>query len=175
MTLRTSLLAVCMVAVPGVALFSHRVPADVRTGVRTAVTKAVAWCRDAVTPSRAVPSADPATPAVATAAVSSATASTAATATESRPAATRLQPEAALASLGVTAVECRPLPGPDGGHVASCAVPLDSEGQLLRVFHGTGGDRDAALAALAAEVDGWRGRFASANGPRGGVSPAHHP
>lgn len=152
MTLRTSLLAVCMVAVPGVALFSHRVPPDVRAGTRQAVAKAMAWCRAAVLPDRAVPvtRSDQAAGDVASQAVPVDVPSRMVQ---------RDRPEVALARLGATSLECRQLPEPQGGHLASCAVPLDAHGQLLRVFHGTGGDRDAALAALVMEVDGWRSRF----------------
>lgn len=174
MTIRTSLLAVCMVAVPGIALFSHRVPADVRAGVRGAVTKAVAWCRDAVTSPKPAPTVGPA-PALLAMAPATPAVNDPATSIEPRPTMAAHEPEAKLASLGATALECRPLPGPQGGHVASCAVPLDAEGQLLRVFHGTGGDRDAALQALAAEVDGWRSRAASAPTRRNQVSAADHP
>lgn len=174
MTFRTSLLAVCMIAVPGVALFSHRVPADVRAGVRGAVTKGVAWCHDAVTSAKPAPTVGPAPAPVATAPTGPATPAPVG-ATSPRPLAAPQQPEAKLASLGATSLECRPLPGPQGGHVASCAVPLDAEGQLLRVFHGSGGDRDAALQALAAEVDGWRSRSRSVPGRWNPVSPADHP
>lgn len=171
MTLRTTLLAVCMVAVPGVALFSHRVPAHVRAGTRDAVTKAVAWCRDAVMPNRTTqtPAPEPdvgARPGPAPAGPD---------AVAARPMPPTDRPEQALARLGVTSLECRPLPGQQGGHVASCAVALDADGQLLRVFHGTGRDRDAALTALAAEVDGWRSRFAGAGRGEHPVSSAAHP
>ncbi len=174
MTFRTSLLAVCMVAVPGIALFSHRVPTDVRAGVRGAVTKAVAWCRDAViSPKPAQPVGRAPAP-VATAPVGPA-ANDPAASIDPQPVAASHQPEAKLASLGATSLECRPLPGLHGGHVASCAVPLDAAGQLHRVFHGTGGDRHAALQALVAEVDGWRTRSLSAHDRRNPVSPADHP
>jgi hypothetical protein len=168
MTLRTSLLAVCMVAVPGIALFSHRVPPDVRAGTREAVSKAVAWCRDAVLPDRAVPVTRP--DQTAGGAASQAV-------PEAMPPRTvqRDRPEVALARLGATSLECRQLPEPQGGHLASCAVPLDAHGQLLRVFHGSGGDRDAALAALVVEVDGWRSRFAGTGRPEHPGSSAVDP
>jgi len=169
MTLRTTLLAVCMVVVPGVALFSHRVPAHVRAGTRDAVTKAVAWFRDAVMPTRAAEAPPPEPSGI----VDAAPTGRGDVASPPMPPADR--PEAVLARLGVTSLECRPLPGQQGGHVASCAVALDAEGQLLRVFHGTGGDRDAALTALAAEVDGWRSRFAGAGRRDDPVSSAAHP
>lgn len=155
MTLRTTLLAVCMVAVPGVALFSHRVPPDVRAGTREAVAKAVAWCRNTVLPDRAVPVTRP-DQAAAGAAVQVLPAAVPPRMVQRDP------PEVELARLGATSLECRQLPEPQGGHLASCAVPLDAQGQLLRVFHGTGGNRDAALAALVNEVDGWRSRSVDA-------------
>lgn len=169
MTLRTSLLAVCMVAVPAVALFSHRVPADVRAGTRAVMSKAMAWCRDAVLPGHTVPTA------ASGPAATAATASVVPAAAPPRPEHGADRPEAVLARLGAMSLECRPLPGPAGGHVASCAVPLDAEGQLLRVFHGTGGDRDAALAALATEVDGWRNRFAGTTRRELPMSPVAYP
>lgn len=169
MTFRTLLLAVCMVAVPAVALFSHRVPAEVRAGTRAAVAKAMAWCGAAVLPGHTV------TTAAAEPAATAAAAPAVPTAVPPRPEHAADRPEAVLARLGVMSLECRPLPGPTGGHVASCAVPLDAEGQLLRVFHGTGGDRDAALTALATEVDGWRTRLAGTPRRELPVSPVAHP
>jgi hypothetical protein len=63
-----------------------------------------------------------------------------------------------LTRLGAIGFECRPLAGGGGAHVASCSVPLDGSGQLMRVFHVTGGDARSAAIALLDDVASWRHR-----------------
>jgi hypothetical protein len=58
------------------------------------------------------------------------------------------------------AIECRPLPG-GTGHLASCRVPVDAEGQLQRVFQAQAADADAALRGLNAAVAAWLRAVAS--------------
>lgn len=169
MTLRTTLLAVCMVAVPTVALFSHRVPSCFRARVREAAAAAAEWCHDAVTSRRQA--AVPPAPETDSNAVSSDSFAVAASPpSDASPGGT----ETLLAGLGARSLECRPLPGPNGGQAASCTVPLDADGQLLRVFNATGSDRDAALAALVNEVEGWRRRIASAPRQPPPAVPSRH-
>lgn len=175
MTFRTTLLAVCMVFVPAVALFSHRVPAGIRASVREGTAAGLAWCRDAVfrpvppvvdrdaVPERAGDRSPPREPA-----------GTVDVVTPSHQAGPTENAAELLAGLGATSLECRPLPGAPGGHVASCTMPLDADGQLLRVFHATGGDPAAAFAALHAEVDGWRRRSAPARQAATSPHPSLH-
>jgi hypothetical protein len=69
----------------------------------------------------------------------------------------------------------RPIAGGGGEHVASCSVPLDGSGQLLRVFHVTGGDAHAAANSLLDDVVAWRDRAglqrAAAEPARAGGQP----
>jgi hypothetical protein len=159
MTLRTTLLAVCMVSVPAAALFSHRLPAGVRSGIREAAAAGVAWCRDAVCPP-APPVAVDRGVAADRVADGTSPADPPGTPAPTRPAGRSGNNADLLVGLGAMSLECRPLPGPQGAHVASCSMPLDAQGQLVRVFHAVGGDPEEAFAALHAEVDGWRLRAA---------------
>jgi len=151
MTFRTSLLVVCMVAVPAAALFSHRVPSGFRTAVRQQVVAGLARCRAVVAARFASPVANgaggdvlqaPSTP------PDSASAATTGTVAER------------LARLGIAGFACHPLPGAAGEHVATAQLPLDAGGQLVRVFQATGCDGDQAAAALVAEVEDWQRRAA---------------
>lgn len=161
MTLRTCVMAACMIVVPGLALCSHHLPSDVRSAARwdlwqTLAARVEAWCAPAraavpaaeagesvaptgpaTTPSQAAPDQAPATPGP-----SSETG------------------EKRLAALGAGAVECRPLES-GGLYVASCRVALDAAGQLHRVFQATGPTPPAAVAALAEQVEAWRARWAA--------------
>lgn len=157
-TFRTILLVVCMICVPAIALFSHRLPAEIRVTVREAVVAGISRCRAAVT-----------TKVTPVARISAAVDSAAAAASDkSSPGvalavAADLAPKAAntaerLAMLGVTQYECRHLTESSGDHLATCHVPLDAAGQLTRVFQATGPDGEAAVAALLSEVEKWQRR-----------------
>lgn len=172
MTFRTLLLAVCMVSVPAVALFSHRLPAEIRVAVREAVVAGISRCRAAVTVG--VAPVARVSPVVDSVAVASSEESSSGAVLA---AAADLKPRVAsnterLVRLGVTEYECRPLAEPSGDHLATCHVPLDAAGQLTRVFQATGRDGEAAVAALLAEVEKWQLRDAekergeTAAGPR---------
>lgn len=152
MTFRTALLAICMVFVPAVALFSHRVPSGIRASVREAAAAGVTWCREVV----CRPTAAAIEPAVVPERAAAVVPGPQGGAGEQPRAAPVTDPAGQLAACGATSLECRPLPGPHGGHVASCMMPLDTAGQLVRVFHAMGGDPHEAYAVLLAEVDGWR-------------------
>lgn len=67
--------------------------------------------------------------------------------------------EELLGRLGAVGLECRPLNGTAGMHVASCSVAIDDSGQLLRVFHASGANPAAATQALCDEVNGWKRRL----------------
>lgn len=143
MKFRSSLLLACMVTVPSLAMFSHRIPPELRASMRRTVGAVVARLSAAVTAAPRQPAA-PAPPPAAPVAV--AIPASAATGRES------------LERSGAVAIECRPLPGDGGGHLASCRVPVDAAGQLHRVFQAHGPDPDAATGALAAAVSSWTGR-----------------
>ena len=167
MKTRSALLLVFMIAVPAAAMFSHRIPADVRRTLREQMGRLTA----AVSPAKPVaghaaaaavpgPSINPA--AVAAAPVAAPVAAVAPPAPfDPRPASAESGAEdvaGRLAKLGAIGFECRPLAGGGGAHVASCSVPLDGSGQLLRVFHGTGGDARSAAISLLDDVESWRHR-----------------
>lgn len=167
MTFRTTLLAACMIAVPAAALFSHRLPAEVRAAIREAAVAGLARCREAVAV-RLAPSSGAVATAVAVAApggddpeveprarFESGSAADAPSVGKSSAPATAAEQ---LAGLGATGFDCHPLAGTSGAHVATCHVPLDAAGQLTRVFQVTGQDGAAAAAALVTEVERWRAR-----------------
>lgn len=169
MTFRTCLLVCCMVAVPAAALFSHRLPTGFRAAVRQRVIDGFTHCRAVVAArfASAVEDGGVDEPVVATGTVGESTGDASPPpevggATES----TRQR----LARLGVTRFDCHPLAGTSGEHVASCQLPLDAGGQLMRVFQATGRDGDQATEALATEVEAWR-RRAAGRGPSEAAAP----
>jgi hypothetical protein len=175
MKFRSALLFACMLVVPALAMFSHRLPADWRTTMRDAASRTVAsWTAPAAVDAApvAIPAAAPAAPAVP--APGPVAAPIAATPLPPRhappvvgagfralpppPADDRGEARRELARLGALGIECRPL---HGLHVASCSVALDASGQLLRVFQASGPDPDAATRTLLADVTAWRSRVAA--------------
>ena len=165
MKIRSSLLVACLVVVPLVAMFSHRIPADARAAVREFVRTASGAA--ARPPARlvAVPAQPTPMPAarVQPAAVQPAAANLP-DGSEDQPApvvAVMPPPVDAggsldrLRSLGAVAIDCRPLHG-SGGHVASCRMPVDGAGQLERWFQATGADADSAAATLLRDVTAWK-------------------
>ena len=182
MRIRSALLIACMVVVPMIAMFSHRVPAPVRTAIRDAIWNRLA---SAAAPAplqgsgapadlAAEQTAPPATPAPATTAPTSADPSlVAAVAAASTPAAAPLtvpvdaefrDAETRLTALGAVAIECHPMPGGVGHHAASCRVAVDATGQLHRLFQASGSGRGDAMRRLLADVSAWRQRLASRTG-----------
>lgn len=170
MKLRSALLVACMLVVPAVALFSHRIPADMRKAVREAVGRGVAWWQ---VPNEAEAMVDsPAAPIVAAAPESGRMNSLPAESPPivAEPILVGLQPgqavqprrdlERRLEELGGTAFECRPMQGLGGMHVASCRVPLDASGQLMRVFQASGAGADEATRTLVSDVAAWKQRMA---------------
>lgn len=73
--------------------------------------------------------------------------------------------EAQLARIGAVGFDCQPLAGGAGLHGCSCRVPVDSSGQLQRVFQATGHDPLSAATALRDQVITWKERSASMAGP----------
>jgi hypothetical protein len=175
MKVRTALLFACMVIVPGLAMFSHRVPPEVRTATRCALWDPMlawveGWSRPAVgeddrsaggTPREVGPATvtaaePPRSPVHDSGGVnwdgSIATAPAAADATER------------LVGLGASAIECRSLDPTVGTHVASCRIAMDSSGQLHRVFQAAGPSPGQAVSSLADQVESWRARLAARAG-----------
>lgn len=200
MKLRSALLLACMLVVPALAMFSHRVPADVRAAMRGGIERLVALWKSpppataavvaggdssatppapvapvvpvtdrpivvgaGVAPVAAGPSA-PAPPAVAPPMTIPAAALTAAAG----------DVEAGLRAAGASGIECRPVEGTPGLHVASCRVGLDASGQLVRVFHASGRDAESAARSLLDDVLAWKQRVASRE-PAGGGDGAAAP
>lgn len=170
MKVRSTLLFAFMIVVPAAAMFSHRIPAEVRRSMREQVGLAFSALGSMTAAPSSEPVSGPGVPTRVTdpappidgtdhAPPETATASVAAE-RPPMPSGTQVPPiDGRLADLGAVAFECRPVAGGAGGHVASCSVPLDASGQLLRVFHATGADGTAATAALVADVEAWRLRF----------------
>jgi hypothetical protein len=147
MKFRSSLLVALMVIVPGLAMFSHHVPAGAAEAARRIVMEPVtawveAWRGAAPAPAQRDGSALPAFEHVPDAPVG---------VTEADRTAVRER----LTSLGAVTLECRSAPGDAAEHVATCRVPLDAEGQLQRVFQATGHDALAAERRLLEDVTAW--------------------
>lgn len=176
MKFRSALLFACMLVVPAVAMFSHRLPSGMRVACRTAISNAVARWTSSATSAPVQSQEGGEFPAAVLAGESVAQA---ATNTKLKPIAPpapaspvtangpsplidhdRRQWEDGLGQLGAIRIECRPLSGADGVHVATCGVPLDASGQLVRVFHASGTDPAAATRALFDDVAGWKQRSA---------------
>lgn len=159
MKVRTFLLFACMIVVPGLAMFSHRVPAEFRSAARSALwDPLLAWAANWTNQGVAedVRAAEPEGIAGDTAASGPGARSASGPGVE----AAAPRANARLADLGGIAVECRPLDSLAGTHVASCRVAMDAAGQLHRVFQVAGRTPDEAVAALADEVERWRTRLA---------------
>lgn len=153
MKFRSTLLVALMVIVPALAMFSHRLPSGMSAGVGRFLLKPLAgwgalW-QGAAGPERGTrvarlePLVDPAPVATAPHAITEAD---------------RSIVRERLRELGATEVECRQLPGAVTGHVASCRVALDADGQLQRLFQATGHDSLAAERRLLEEIVAWHGR-----------------
>jgi hypothetical protein len=176
MKIRSALLVAFMIAVPAAAMFSHRIPADVRRSIREQVGRLAAGLASPKSPEGGGRMADVKEATLAEGPV-------AAVGTASGPAAPRVAAPQAdgsdvsgrLARRGAIRFECRPIAGGGGEHVASCSVPLDGSGQLLRVFHVTGGDARSAANCLLDDVVAWRDRAglqrAAAEPARAGAAP----
>lgn len=186
MKIRSALLFACMLVVPALAMFSHRVPADVRAAVRGGIERLGALWKSPAPPTPIVVAAGgsvtPApTPVAPVAAVTEQPilvgARAASPAEPSRPAPPAVAPPvtipatpltaadgnaaARLRAAGASDVDCRPMEGTPGLHVASCRVGLDASGQLVRVFHASGRDAESAVQSLLDDVLAWKQRVAS--------------
>jgi hypothetical protein len=180
MKFRSALLVAFMVAVPAAAMFSHRIPAEVRRSIRDQVgrlTAALSPAKPAEVGGRTAGGTEP--PMVERPVVAAAVAGGTAPSPAAPPVAVaETDPNdvmGRLARLGAIGFECRPIAGGGGEHAASCSVPLDGSGQLLRVFHVTGSDARSAAIALLDDVGAWRDRAgrqrAAAEPARAGEQP----
>jgi hypothetical protein len=182
---RTCLLAACMIVVPLIAMFSHKVPRSVREAMRDSVRVAIrrslpAWAvPDRIGgESEKVPGREPAD--------SDETvgewggeggmrqdtlADVATGSLEQDEDARRLE------SLGAEGIAChrsadqaaagRPGTSAGGGlHVASCRLPVDPAGQLHRLFSAQADSPADALRALRVQVESWKARVADRSGTR---------
>jgi hypothetical protein len=159
MKVRTSLIFACMTVVPALALFSHRLPGELRARVRSGLWQPlVSWAdfhREACQPAPGDPAGEPPV------SVAQAAQPAPAPPPQSSPAADSFSSVEPLKRLGAVAVDCRPLDGVAGTHVASCRVAVDAAGQLHRVFQAAGTSPEEALAALTVIVRDWQARVVS--------------
>jgi hypothetical protein len=161
MKFRSLLLLACMTVVPCTAMFSHRLPDGLPQAFRRSVWEpAVAWVRgSAPTPGVVGECPDqPLRPVVAAALVPGAR-----EATDGIRESDALR--ARLTQIGAVGVECRPLPGSTGDHVAMCRMPVDAAGHLHRVFQVIGPDAQTAQRRLVVDVEAWLQRTASRPAP----------
>lgn len=190
MRLRSSILVACMLVVPGLAMFSHKVPAGARRQLRQGLWEPLgAALADALglgggmaeAMPRPTPPVEPAMPAL-----------TGQPTPTEPPAAAVIEPifappapasvpplgergadratlEATLLACGATDVEWGPDGGAEGLHRCSCRMPAEPTGQLQRVFQASGPDAIAALEALVDQVTAWSSRHGAAPAP--GAAP----
>lgn len=168
MKVRSCALILCMVIVPGLALFSHLTPPAACEWFQRVLRGP--W-REAVRVAEAPLPVTPAGSAAATPAAKAPERFEPPLARVTAPpvdAAPRVPADAAtlqelrtqLATLGATAIDCRPQPGDVSGYASSCRIGIDPSGQLHRMFHGHGVDASAALQSLVAQVRAWHDRQA---------------
>lgn len=178
MKFRSLLLFACMIVVPLLAMFSHKIPPALRQAARTHLWE----------PARRAIVGEPAAPQPAAIAgmpvvtvdvpvdkpshASPSQNSAAPPGTIQSPevrASEVLASEEGLAALGAFAVECAPVAGDGSLHRCSCRVAADPSGQLQRVFQSSGNDPAAAMQDLLVQVRAWKERMA-ANPPPASAS-----
>ena len=165
MKIRSLFLCTCMTVVPLTALVSHRLPGgivqvagDLLTTARGRSESQVDTTPEPVAEVAGEPLA--AAPAISGPAINApAGYAPAATSPGRTPAESDLADiQRRFVAAGVTAVECRPLPGHGGGFMATCRVGVDTEGSLFRMFQASGSDPATASRALLDAVELWRER-----------------
>jgi len=190
MKCRSIILVACMLIVPSLAMFSHKIPAEVRASMRRGLRDSLAgwigqpgdaappaplepppefWPARAAEPqssATALTTAAPATGGLApvsdrTAASVAAPPLVAQLADRSRQARDQHSIESRLKDLGAVSFDCQPLADSAGLYSCSCRVPIDTTGQLQRVFQATGSDPVTAADALLQQVTAWRQRAAA--------------
>jgi hypothetical protein len=170
MKIRSLFLCTCMTVVPLTALVSHRLPGgivqvagDLLTTARGRSESQVDTTPEPVAEVAGEPLA--AAPAISGPAISGPAINAPAGYAPAATSPGRTPAESDLADIqrrfvaaGVTAVECRPLPGHGGGFMATCRVGVDTEGSLFRMFQASGSDPATASRALLDAVELWRER-----------------
>jgi hypothetical protein len=194
MKLRSALLVACMIVVPLLAMFSHKIPSATRVAVRRQMWEPVidtarAACGLPAVDQRAPapflptgpmagpsPTAPRAEPGPSTATPPAALQG----AIEAQPMevgsglgadGSRLGLEARLRSLGATRIEWTPAQGGDGLHRCSCRIPAEPTGQLHRVFQAAAADPVAALDSLVGQVTTWSMRVRPGDAVRSAAAP----
>jgi hypothetical protein len=174
MKFRSLLLLTCMVVVPLTAMFSHRIPGGLR-GIPGRLEHSVP--RSFWEPVKAWLGGSTASPGAARnhpdeplrpvsdgmSVLRDGPAAGAAGSQESSREIDALR--ARLSQVGAVGVECRPLPGSTGDHLAMCRLPVDAAGHLHRVFQTTGPDAPTAQRRLVVDVEAWLQRTASRTSP----------
>lgn len=164
MKIRSTLLFACLLVVPLLAMFSHKIPADVRQAARRHIwdpaQRSIISCFSSVT--------EPAAPTVMPASVVETPSPLLKIPAAALPGeavgtipADRKALEDQLADLGAFSLECMPTSGADGLHRCSCRVAADPSGQLQRVFQSSDRDPFAAMQQLVGQVRVWRQRLAA--------------
>lgn len=183
MKLRSALLIACLIVVPLLAMFSHKVPTASRAAIRerfwqlmirplasalglSATSPTCPAPRQAAAsppPDRPVGAVEEAFPGPPRAFAGSGPTST----DRGPPAADPLKPlkparatgreslEARLRALGATRIDWTPGQGGDGLHRCSCRIPAEPSGQLHRIFQAAATDPVAALDNLVGQVTAW--------------------
>lgn len=179
MKIRSSLLFACMLVVPLLAMFSHKIPPDLRQAARRHVWEPaqrslMTAFGSAAEPATAAVTHAPVTPALALEPTEPPPAKTLAS-LPAEPvrmiAADRSGIEDRLAALGAFSFECAPVNGADGLHRCSCRVAADPSGQLQRVFQSSDRDPGVAMQQLLGQVQAWRQRIAAGQPSPGAPAP----
>jgi hypothetical protein len=167
MKVRTCVMFACMTIVPALAMFSHQLPAGLRDAMRTRLWEPVEdWVASLTKrePTKTATASNKPTP-IDSPVESPTEPVQGASPVPAKPVAIAASgpssPSDALASLGATAIDCRPFDGLVGTHVASCRVAVDAGGELHRVFQAAGASPDEAFAALLDTVRSWKQRTAT--------------
>jgi hypothetical protein len=157
MKIRSFLLFACMIVVPLLAMFSHKIPPDFRQAARRHLWEPA---QRALAGGETVPE-PAAVAAMPTVAISDTPVPPAPVHAAASPPANLDEIEGRLAALGGFAVECAPVAADGGLHRCSCRVAADPSGQLQRVFQSSGRDPAAAMQQLLEQVEVWKERIAS--------------
>jgi|688.fasta_scaffold21195_7 hypothetical protein len=172
MKLRSFILVCCMVIVPGLAMFSHHLPAATWRSLWLAAAATVASVDRGVAdqaapgPAPEVPEATGSRRPVADQsgiahAVTEHSVGEQAPRSGGDPDAPRRTALGRLAELGATMIDCQPPAAGGGPVIGSCRVPVEPSGQLQRLFQVSAPDATTALEALADDVSAWRRRMSA--------------
>lgn len=182
---RTCLLATCMIVVPLIAMFSHKVPRSVRETVRDSVRVAIRRSVPAWAVSERTSSEANSPPGQRPADAASGGGERIADGGLEQGALPALPPtregvgddERRLEALGAEGIECHRSADPAAGgrpdmtaggglHVASCRLPVDPAGQLHRLFSAQADSPANAIRTLRLQVESWKARVADRSGTR---------